>query len=207
MNHNTLIFEACVGNFKQAKDAELRGASRIELCENLSEGGTTPSFGTIKLTRQLLNIPVFSIIRPRGGDFVYSNEEIEIMIEDIIQCKNLGLKGVVFGVLNKDNLIDTEKMKKLIECAKGLQITFHMAFDSIINKFEAIDILVNLGVNRILTKGGKSSAIEGKEILKELVIYSNGRIIILPGGGITKENYRMLYDYLGIKEFHGTKIV
>ena len=84
MNHNTLIFEACVGNFKQAKDAELRGASRIELCENLSEGGTTPSFGTIKLTRQLLNIPVFSIIRPRGGDFVYSNEEIEIMIEDII---------------------------------------------------------------------------------------------------------------------------
>jgi copper homeostasis protein len=210
MNNNSstkLIFEACVGSYSSAKEAEKRGASRIELCDNLKEGGTTPSYGTIKLAKKNLKIPIFVIIRPRGGDFIYSAEEIEKMKEDIIQCKSLGVDGVVLGILNEDYEVDIDKMASLIEKAQGMQITFHMAFDEILDRKKAIDTLVTLGVHRILTKGSLGGAIEGKEMLKEFIEYSKGRIIILPGGGVTKDNYHVLREYLGNEEFHGTKIV
>ncbi len=202
-----LIFEACVGSYSSAKEAEIHGASRIELCDNLKEGGTTPSYGTIKIAKKNLKIPVFVIIRPRGGDFIYSQEEIEIMKEDIIQCKSLGVDGVVLGILDEGYNVNVDKLASLIELAKGMKITFHMAFDEILDKKKAIDTLVTLGVHRILTKGSNGGAIEGKEILKELIEYSKGKIIILPGGGVTKENYHILREYLGVEEFHGTKIV
>lgn len=208
MNLNDkLTFEACVGSFSQAIEAEKRGANRIELCDNLTEKGTTPSYGSIKAAKRYLKIPFFPIIRPRGGDFVYSPEEIEIMKEDINICRELGIEGVVIGALKSDNTIDLETVKRLIELAGNMQITFHMAFDLVPDKLKAIDSLIELGVKRILTTGGTGNAITGKEELKKFIDYSHGRIIILPGGGVTKDNYMLLKEYLGCCEFHGTKIV
>ena len=129
-----ILLEACVGCYKEAKKAELQGADRIELCDNLGEGGTTPSYGTIYLATQNINIPIAVIIRPRGGDFVYSNDEFEIMKKDIVICKELGVETVVFGILNKENKIDIERTKELIDLASGLKVTFHMAFDEIDDK-------------------------------------------------------------------------
>lgn len=200
------IYEACVGNYNEAVKAEALGAHRIELCDNLLEDGTTPSFGTIKKTINTVKIPVMVIIRPRGGSFEYSKEEAEIMLEDIKMCKELGAYGVVIGAL-KGNKIDLELTKRLVEEAKPMKITFHMAFDSIENKNEAIDDLVNLGVDRILTKGGMENALIGRDALKNLVNYANDRIIIMPGKGVNKENREFILEYTGAKEIHGTKVV
>lgn len=200
------LYEACVGNYNEAVKAEDLGAHRIELCDNLLEDGTTPSFGTIKKTINTVKIPVMVIIRPRGGNFEYSKEEAEIMIEDIKMCKELGAYGVVIGAL-KGNKIDLELTKKLVEEAKPMKITFHMAFDSIENKNEAIDKLVELGVDRILTKGGMENALIGRDSLKDLVNYANNRIIIMPGKGVNKENREFILEYTGAKEIHGTKVV
>ena len=189
-----MLLEACVGSYEEAKIAEEKGADRIELCDNLSEGGTTPSYGTIYLAKKKLNIPIAVIIRPRGGDFVYSDDEFEIMKKDIMLCKEVGVETVVLGILNRDNTIDIERTRELVNLAKGLKVTFHMAFDEI-------------GVNRILTKGSKSCAEEGKFILKELVDRSKGKITILVGGKVTYENYEELSDFIGCKEVHGSKIV
>ncbi len=201
------IKEACVGHYEEAKRAALLGADRIELCDNLKEGGTTPSYGSIVLTNKLPNITVNVIIRPRGGHFIYSDAELEIMRKDIEICKHLQVHGVVFGVLNKDNKIDREKMKGLINAAKPLSVTFHMAFDEIENKKEAIDLLIDLGVDRILTKGGEESAIKNLSIIKDLIRYAGNRIIIMPGGGIHNQNIEMVVKQTGATELHGTKIV
>lgn len=200
------IFEACVGSYNGAVRAEKLGASRIEFCDNLLEDGTTPSFGNIKKTINTLKIPVMVIIRPRGGNFEYSKDEAEIMIEDVRMCKELGAYGVVIGAL-KGKEIDLELTKRLVEEAKPMKITFHMAFDEIEDKKKAIDELVNLKVDRILTKGGMEDAIAGKDILKELVQYANNRIIIMPGKGVNKENREHLLEYTGAKEIHGSKVV
>ena len=200
------IYEACVGNYISAVRAESLGADRVELCDNLFEAGTTPSYGTIKKTIQKLSIPTMVIIRPRGGNFEFTQEEVEIMLEDIKVCKELGAYGVVVGAL-QGNKIDFEVTKLLVEAAKPLKVTFHMAFDDIDDKFGAIDTLVELGVDRILTKGGMSNAEEGKDNLKKLVEYAKNRIIIMPGAGVTKENREYLLEYTGAKEIHGTKVV
>ena len=200
------IFEVCVGNYKEAVLAAKRGADRIELCDNLLEDGTTPSYGTIKMTIEKLNIPVMVIIRPRGGNFEYSEDEADIMIQDIKLCKDLGAYGVVIGAL-KGNTIDLDLTRKMVEAAKPMKITFHMAFDSIDDKKSAIDYLVELGGDRILTKGGKENAIEGMKCLKELVEYSNGKILIMPGKGINKENRDMILEYTKAIEIHGSKIL
>ncbi len=200
------IFEACVGNYNEAIRAEALGANRIEFCDNLLEDGTTPSFGSIKKAIKTLKIPVMVIIRPRGGNFEYSEDEADIMLEDIRICKELGVYGVVIGAL-KGNKIDLDLTKRLVEEAKPMQITFHMAFDSIEDKKEAIDKLVELGVHRILTKGGMENALAGKDVLKELVEYANDRIIIMPGKGVNKENRDYILEYTGAKEIHGTKVV
>lgn len=200
------IFEACVGNYNEAIRAEALGANRIEFCDNLLEDGTTPSFGSIKKAIKTLKIPVMVIIRPRGGNFEYSEDEADIMLEDIRICKELGVYGVVIGAL-KGNKIDLDLTKRLVEEAKPMQITFHMAFDGIEDKKEAIDKLVELGVHRILTKGGMENALAGKDVLKELVEYANDRIIIIPGKGVNKENRDYILEYTGAKEIHGTKVV
>ena len=202
-----ILLEACVGCYKEAKKAELQGADRIELCDNLGEGGTTPSYGTIYLATQNINIPIAVIIRPRGGDFVYSNDEFEIMKKDIVICKELGVETVVFGILNKENKIDIERTKELIDLASGLKVTFHMAFDEIDDKFEALNQLISMNVDRVLTKGCKTCALDGKNTLKNLVEKSDNRITILVGGGVTYKNYKELSNYIGCNEMHGSKLV
>lgn len=202
-----ILLEACVGCYKEAKKPELQGADRIELCDNLGEGGTTPSYGTIYLATQNINIPIAVIIRPRGGDFVYSNDEFEIMKKDIVICKELGVETVVFGILNKENKIDIERTKELIDLASGLKVTFHMAFDEIDDKFEALNQLISMNVDRVLTKGCKTCALDGKNTLKNLVEKSDNRITILVGGGVTYKNYKELSNYIGCNEMHGSKIV
>lgn len=200
------IYEACVGSYKEAIIAEKNGADRIELCDNLIEDGTTPSYGTIKKTVETVKIPVMVIIRPRGGEFSFTNEEVEIMKYDIKMCKELGAYGVVIGAI-KDGKVDKDTIKKLIEVAKPMAITFHMAFDEIEDKNKAIDELIEIGVDKILTRGGKENAVEGKDIIKKLVKYANGRVSIMPGKGINKENRDFILDYTGAFEIHGSRIV
>ena len=202
-----IIKEACVGNYIEAKRAYENGANRIELCDNLGEGGTTPSYGTVSLAVETLDLDIFPIIRTRGGNFVFTEEEVRIMEKDIEIFKNLGVDGVVIGALTENNEIDEKTIKRLIQKAGDLNITFHMAFDEIEDKKAALDKLIELGINRVLTEGGKSPALENMDNLKELIAYAEDKIIILPGGGITKDNYMDLVKYTGAREVHGTKIV
>lgn len=202
-----MLLEVCVGNYLEAVAAFKNGGNRIELCDNLQEGGTTPSYGTIKKSIENISIPVNVIIRPRGGDFNYSDEEFEIMKEDIEICKKLKVNGIVFGILNEDNTVDIYRNKILKECAGELQTTFHMAFDEIEDKKAAIDILADLGIDRILTRGGEIGAPNNVEILKELIEYAGDRIIVMPGGGINSNNREEIEKLTGAKELHGTKIV
>lgn len=194
-----VVKEACVGSYLEAMRAYELGADRVELCDNLVEGGTTPSLGTIKVAQKSIDIPIFPIIRPRGGDFVFSEEEITIMEHDIDICRSIGVKGIVIGALNPDNTIDEAAIKRLINKASAMDITFHMAFDNIEDKKTALDILVGLGIHRVLTKGGQGSAIHNIDILRELTQYA--------GGGITMDNYMDIAGRTGVKEVHGTKIV
>lgn len=202
-----MIKEACVGSLQEALKAEQAGADRIEYCQNLYEGGTTPSYESIVEGKKLLSIPMFVIIRPRGGDFVYSQDEIKTMKEDIKFCKKIGVQGIVLGVLTEYNKIDTILLQEFIGLAKPLAITFHMAFDSITDKEEALEELIKLKVDRILTKGCNTNAFAGKMVIRKLIAQSRGRIVILPGGGINQENFQEIADFTGAEEVHGTKIV
>ena len=209
-----MIKEFCAENYTSIPLAIAKGANRIELCDNLAVGGTTPSTGVIEETLSYANekeIPVMTIIRPRGGDFVYNDIELKIMHTDLIEAKKLGTDGVVIGCLTPSGWIDEEAMELLIETAEGLQITFHMAFDQIPKErqFEAIDWLADHGVDRILTHGGEANEpIETHfEQLKKLIDYADGRLIILPGGKIDHQNAEFVAEKLGINEVHGTKIV
>ena len=213
---NLFIKEACITNFLQAKRAFELGANRLELCFDIANGGVTPSYGTAKQIKENLNIPVFCMIRPRGGNFVYDENEIKIMMDDIfILVKYAKIDGIVCGCLNNNHEIDIETNKLLInkarEINKDIQITFHMAFDDIkdinIEYKKNIDILINLGFNRILTKGCKEDAFQGKNNIKNYLEYANNRIIIMPGKGITNSNFNELVEFIKCKEIHGTKIV
>lgn len=202
-----MIREKCIGSFLEALEAQELGAERVELCDNLSEGGTTPSYGTIKMVVEKLNIPTFVIIRPRGGDFYYTPEEIEIMKEDIKICKELGVKGVVIGALNRDNTINYDAIKDMIDLAKPMSITFHKAIDELENPVTEVKKLANLGVNRILTSGTKETALEGKNILREMIKEAGEDIIIIVAGKVTKDNLNEISNLIPAKEYHGKKIV
>lgn len=202
-----MIREKCIGSFLEALEAQELGAERVELCDNLTEGGTTPSYGTIKMVVEKLNIPVFVIIRPRGGDFYYTPEEIEIMKEDIKICKELGVKGVVIGALNRDNTINYDVIKEMIDLAKPMSITFHKAIDELENPVTEVKKLANLGVNRILTSGTKETALEGKNILREMIKEAGEDIIIIVAGKVTKDNLNEISNLIPAKEYHGKKIV
>ncbi|MTD41594.1 copper homeostasis protein CutC [Erwinia sp. CPCC 100877] len=209
-----MIKEFCAENFTDIPKAIRNGANRIELCDNLAVGGTTPSTGVIEEVIAYTNeqsVPVMTIIRPRGGDFVYNDIELKIMHTDLIEAKKIGTDGVVLGCLTKDNWLDEEALELLIETAEGLQITFHMAFDELSkeNQFKAIDWLAEHDVHRILTHGGPAGSPieENFDHLKELIQYADKRLIILPGGGISSKNADTVLNALGVNEVHGTKIV
>ncbi|ASG31689.1 copper homeostasis protein CutC [Fusobacterium animalis] len=202
-----MIKEACVESFEKALEAQSNGANRIELCENLAVGGTTPSYGTVKICLEKLNIPIFPMIRARGGNFVYSKDEIKIMKEDIKIFKELGVKGVVLGCLTSDNKIDLEFTKELVDLAYPMEVTFHKSIDEILNPLDYIDDLVNIGIKRILTSGGKATALEGKDLINEMIKKSNGRLKIVVAGKVTKENLNRLSNLISADEFHGKLIV
>ncbi|MEY8445413.1 copper homeostasis protein CutC [Enterococcus ratti] len=209
-----MIKEFCAENYTSIPLAIAKGANRIELCDNLAVGGTTPSTGVIEETLNYAHekkVPVMTMIRPRGGDFVYNDSELKIMHTDLIEAKKLGTDGVVIGGLTPSGWIDEEAMELLIDTSEGLQITFHMAFDSIPKKrqFEAIDWLAKHGINRILTHGGEADRPieEHFEYLKKLIAYANNRLIILPGGKINDTNLNTVVKELGVNEAHGTKII
>ena len=193
--------EICANSYQSALIAQKAGAHRIELCSELSVGGITPSYGLIKQVIDTLSIAVFVLIRPRSGNFTYSEEEFDIMKHDIQLCKNLGCAGIVSGVLNKDNTIDIERTQELIELSKPLEFTFHRAFDCVENPQEALEQLINLGVERVLTSGLEASAEKGLELLKQLKEHVNGRITILPGSGINLQNAKLFKD-AGFLEIH-----
>ncbi|TDO05278.1 copper homeostasis protein CutC [Sunxiuqinia elliptica] len=202
-----MIKEACIENFTQALAAQQAGADRVELCENLAVGGTTPSYGTIKACMEKLEIPPFVMIRPRGGDFTYSAEELEIMQEDIDRCKELGVPAVVFGLLTADGEIDVANTRMLVERARPMQVTFHKAFDELANPLAGIDTLVELGVDRLLTSGTKATAKEGTEILNQLIERANGKLTIVAAGKVMRDNLADLSQAIQTTEFHGKAIV
>jgi copper homeostasis protein len=198
-----MYLEICANSYQSAKNAQEAGAYRIELCQELSVGGITPSYGLLKQVRDNLEISVFVLIRPRGGDFVYSDVEFEIMKHDIQLCKDLGCDGIVSGLLNNNKTIDIDRTQELIELSRPLPFTFHRAFDEVSNPLEAFLQLIDLGVERVLTSGQQTTAESGLEVLKELNIMSNGRIIILAGSGITSDN-ALKFKQIGLKEIHAS---
>ena len=198
------IIEIATSDFLTTKSAVEGGADRIELCANLAEGGTTPSYAHIKKCREAFDILIYPIIRPRGGDFLYTKDEFEIMMNDVKLCKELGCDGVVIGLLNMDGAIDVVRTAQLIELAYPLGVTFHRAFDRCKDPFEAMEQLIEIGCERILTSGQQPSVADGVELLEDLNTEANNRIIIMPGSGVRKENIKMLADKTGCVEFHSS---
>ena len=196
-----MIIEVCAESYEYAVKAEKAGADRIELCKDLHLDGLTPNYESAKKTIDTLNIPVFILIRPRGGDFIYSHEEFELMKRDILRFRKMGCKGIVSGVLNSDNSIDTKKTKELVELSRPLEFTFHRAFDKVNNPLYEIENLIRLGIDRVLTSGQKEKAIDGLVLLKQLNSISNNRIKIMPGSGINKSN---IVNFVNFEEIHGS---
>ena len=196
--------EICVDSIESALNAQLAGADRIELCDNLMEGGTTPSCGTIMSVRNNMDIGLHVIIRPRGGDFLYSDDEYDIMRRDIDICGESGVNGVVFGILTQNGLIDIERTAKLVEYARPMSVTFHRAFDMCADPYSGLEEVIQTGADRLLTSGQKQTAIEGSGLITSLVKQSQGKIIIMPGSGVDKINIAILAKKTGACEFHLT---
>lgn len=193
--------EICANSVQSAINAENGGADRVELCDNLWEGGTTPSMASIMLAKKHLQIPVFVLIRPRGGDFVYSELEFEIIKEDICLARDAGVDGIVSGVLSPDGKVDETRTAELVQLSHPLSFTFHRAFDQTPDPIESLKILIDNGVSRILTSGQERTAERGIDLIKKLIEVAKEEIIILPGGGINQGNIKALYS-VGCREFH-----
>ena len=197
------MVEVCANGVESCLAAQQGGADRVELCAGIPEGGTTPSYGEIKVARrELTTTRLHVIIRPRGGDFLYSDLEIERMAADIAACRELGVDGVVFGCLNADGTVDVEKNRYLMECAKGMSVTCHRAFDRAADPEQALETIISLGFDRILTSGQQPKAIQGAELLARLNSQAAGRIILMAGSGVTEQNIRQLSEATGLDEFH-----
>lgn len=197
------ILEICCYSIQSVINAAMAGAQRVELCADANAGGTTPSMGLIERALQVHGINVYVIIRPRGGDFYYSNEEYEIMERDIAACEHRGVKGVVFGLLNKDGSVDKERTKRLAELAYPMDVTFHRAIDMSNDIFEAMDVIHACGIKRILTSGGYNTAIEGIGIIKQMVEYGYNRMEVMVGSGVNADNIKQFYD-TGVRAFHSS---
>ncbi|MDR1783513.1 MAG: copper homeostasis protein CutC [Dysgonamonadaceae bacterium] len=206
MKNKSITLEVCADSLCNALTAQSAGADRIEFCANLPEGGVTPSFGQISLARKMLNIRLFVLIRPRGGDFLYNGTEYEIMKADIRLCGEKGCDGVVVGMLNVDGTVDTIRCRELVNIAHqyGMKVTFHRAFDRCSDLFSAMENIIDLGCERILTSGGFESAIDGADVIKKLIEKADGKIIIMPGAGITPDNVGNIIEKTGATEIHGT---
>lgn len=196
------LLEVCIDSIAGAIAAEQGGAQRVELCANLLEGGTTPSPGTLATTLDRIDLDVFVLVRPRGGDFLYSDLECEVMSRDIEAVKAAGASGVVIGVLDAEGRIDIERSRALIAVARPMQVTFHRAFDMTRDPFEALEALVDLGVERVLTSGQKDSAGDSIELLADLIRRASDRIIVMPGGGVDEDNIRAVVEGTGAREVH-----
>ncbi len=199
---NKIKLEVCIDSIQSAINAEIGGAARVELCDNLFEGGTTPSAGTIEVVRKHISIGLHVIIRPRGGDFLYSDLEFEIMKNDILMAKQLGANGVVFGILKADSTVDKDRNTELAALAQPMSTTFHRAFDMTADPFQALEDIISLGIHRILTSGQERSVPEGVPLIAQLVKQAGDRIIILPGGGIDEFNIEKIVEATGVKECH-----
>ncbi len=196
------LFEVAVDSLESALIAQSAGANRVELCAALSIGGITPSHGMVKLARQQLTVPINVIIRPRQGDFLYSQAEFEMMRHDIEYAKSLNVNGVVIGILRPDGYVDIDRTRILIEQARPLQVTFHRAFDMTADPYRALNDLIDLGVDTILTSGQQSTAKQGLDLIVELVKQADGRIKIMPGSGINPTNIKTIVTHSGASEFH-----
>ena len=196
--------EVCANSFASALAAEKGGANRVELCENMTEGGTTPSFAQIKMCKERLNVEVWPIIRPRSGDFLYSDDEFELMKEDIKMCKSLECDGVVTGILLANGEIDKIRCAELIALAKPMPVAFHRAFDMSNDLKKSLEDVIDLGFARVLTSGGANNAFEGIETIANLVKQANGRIEIMPGAGINLDNINEIATRTGARNFHSS---
>jgi len=196
--------EICADCIESALNAQKAGADRIELCDNLYEGGTTPGYGTLVSVRDNIDIGMNVIIRPRGGDFLYNDSEYDIMRRDIDMCGESGADGIVLGILLPSGRIDVERTAKLIEMARPMSVTFHRAFDMCSDPAEGINDVIATGADRLLTSGQKNRAAEGTELIKELILKSGGKIVIMPGSGINETNIAGIAIATGAKEFHLT---
>lgn len=199
-----ITVEICVDSVESAVAAQAGGAHRIELCDNLMEGGTTPSAGAIEIARKFLDIKLHVIIRPRGGDFLYSDTEFTIMKRDIAAAKTLGADGVVIGILDATGEIDTKRTAELTELSRPMSVTFHRAFDVCRDPFKAIDELAAIGVDRILTSGQEATAVEGMDLIADLVKHAGERITIMACGNLNERNISKVSTATGVREVHFT---
>jgi copper homeostasis protein len=201
--------EICVDSLESALNAQIAGADRVELCDNLLEGGTTPGYGTIISVRNNLSIGVNVLIRPRGSDFLYTDPEFDIMRRDIEVCGEAGADGIVLGILLRDGNIDIERTGRLIEFARPMTVTFHRAFDMCLDAVKGLEDIILTGAERVLTSGHKNYAADGAELIGSLIKQAGKRIIIMPGGGINEVNIASIAITTGANEFHltGKKVV
>jgi copper homeostasis protein len=199
-----MILEIAVFNIQSAMLAANAGADRIELCENAYDGGTTPSYGYLKTAKEKISIPVFPIIRARGGDFFYTDDEFAVMQKDVLLCKDLGFEGIVIGLLNKDATVNKEKTKRLVDLAYPMEITFHRAFDRTKDALQSLEDIIDCGCQRVLTSGQVPNAFDGKDLIKKLIEQADERIIIMPGSGVRSNNIKEIAHYTGATELHSS---
>ena len=199
-----LQLEVCANGIESAIAAQEAGVARIELCEHLEVGGVTPDLMILPQATEKIHLPIHVLIRPRAGNFFYSKDEFNRMKTTVMLCKSLMIGGVVFGVINEDNAIDTIRCGQLTELARPMSITFHRAFDEVRNPFQALEEIISLGFDRILTSGQKSNCLEGSELISQLVEQAAGRISIMAGAGITEENIAEVVKRTYANEFHFT---
>lgn len=202
--NNRAVLEVCAFHIDSCIIAENEGAVRVELCDNPIEGGTTPSYGTIKRAREKISISLYPIIRPRSGNYFYTGEEFEVLHEDILMCKELGCDGISAGVQTINSSIDKERMKRIVEWAGPMGVTCNRVFDCAKDPFQALEDLVECGCERILTSGQKSAAPDAGEMLRSLVKQAGSRISIMPGAGVKSSNLRRLREACGAHEFHSS---
>lgn len=194
--------EICLESVESVIAAERGGADRVEFCADLFEGGITPSLGAFKTARKHTSIPMMVIIRPRGGDFCYSDIEFETMKEDVKLFRDAGAEGLVFGILKPNGEVDVERTRELIEIARPCEVTFHRAFDMTADPYVALETLIELGVERILSSGQEATAVAGAQTLRKLVVQAADRVIIMPGGGVNERNFAYLQEQVGAAEYH-----